>query len=81
MDNDFKRLSKLFDSGHLAPCWLIHGDPIKTRTFADQIIVHIFTSPINAHGMRAELVERHIKNGSFGNLMLLQKNEDAAEIV
>lgn len=81
MDSDFKRLSKLFDSGHLASCWLIHGDPIKTRAFADQIIAHIFTSPINEHGMRAELVERHIKNGSFGNLMLLQKNEGASEIV
>ena len=81
MNADFKRLSELFDSGHLAPCWLIHGDPIKTRVFADKLIQHLFTSPANGHGMRAELVERHIKNGSFGNLLLLQKNDDASEIV
>ncbi|MES2607359.1 MAG: hypothetical protein V4544_01285 [Pseudomonadota bacterium] len=81
MNNDLKRLTELFDTGHLAPCWLIHGKPEKTRTFADKLIHYVFTSPINGHGMRAELVERHIKNGSFGNLLLLQKNEEAAEIV
>jgi DNA polymerase III delta prime subunit len=81
MDADLKRITELFDLGHLAPCWLIHGDPIKTRTFADQLIHYVFTSPVNGHGMRAELVERHIKNGSFGNLILLQKIDDASEIV
>lgn len=81
MDADLKRITELFDTGHLAPCWLIHGDPIKTRAFADQLIHYVFTSPVNGHGMRAELVERHIKNGSFGNLMLLQKIDDATEIV
>ncbi len=81
MDADLKRLTELFDTGHLAPCWLIHGEAHKARTFADQLIHYVFTSPANGHGMRADLVERHIKNGSFGNLLLLQKNKDAAEIV
>jgi DNA polymerase III delta prime subunit len=81
MDTDLKRLTELFDSGHLAPCWLIHGEPQKTRAFANSLIHYVFTSIVNGHGMRAELVERHIKNGSFGNLLLLQKTEDASEIV
>lgn len=81
MDAELRRLTELFNTGHLAPCWLIHGDPIKTRNLADQLILHIFTSSTNEHDMRAELVERHIKNGSFGNLLTLQKNEGASEIV
>ena len=81
MDTSFKRLTELFDSNHLAPCWLIHGDPQKARAFADQFALYVFTSPINGHGIRTELVERYIKNGSFGNLMTLQKNEDSSEIV
>jgi hypothetical protein len=80
METSLKRITDLFDAGHLAPCWLIHGEPQKTRTFADQLALHVFTSPKNGHGMRAELVERHIKNACFGNLVLLQKCEDATEI-
>jgi len=81
MDMSFTRLTHLFDNGQLAPCWLIQGDPQKTRTFADKLISYVFTSPLNGHGMRAELIERHVKNGSFGNFIVIQKNDDATEIV
>ncbi|MES2252734.1 MAG: hypothetical protein V4482_03510 [Pseudomonadota bacterium] len=81
MDMSFDRLTHLFDNGHLAPCWLIHGEPQKTRAFADKLISHVFTSPLNGHGMRAELIERHVKNGSFGNFIVIQKNDAATEIV
>lgn len=81
MNNDFKRLTDLFDGNHLAPCWLLLGEKQQARAFADQLIHYVFTSPVNGHGMRPELVERYIKNGSFGNLLLFQKNEDASEIL
>lgn len=81
MEEDLKRLFGLFDSGHLAPCWLIHGDPTQIRAFADKLIQYVFTSPSNGHGMRQELIERHIQNRSFGNLLLLEKGEGTNEIV
>jgi hypothetical protein len=81
MTASLNRLIDLFDGGHLAPCWLISGDPLKTRIFADQLSLYVLSSPQNGHGMSAQLVERHIKNGSFGNSIILQKNEGASEIV
>lgn len=81
MEQSFNRLTQLFDKNQLAPCWLIHGAPEQTRAFAHKLSVFILSSPINAHGMRAEQVERHMKNGSYGNYMTLQKNEDSNEIL
>lgn len=81
METDLKRLTDLFDSDHLAPCWLIHGDASQTRVFANKLVHYVFTSPTNGHGMRTELVERHIQNKSFGNLLLLEKAVDTNEIV
>lgn len=81
MNTSFKRLTHLFDTGQLAPCWLIHGAHEQTRAFADKLTLFVLSSPVNGHGMREDLIERHIKNGSFGNHMTLQKNENSNEIL
>ncbi len=74
------RLRQLFDAQQMAPCWLVQGAPVQARSFADQLACYILASPLNGHGMKADLVGRHIKNGSFGNSMVIRKNEDASEI-
>ena len=80
MSDEHDRLRQLFDAQQMAPCWLIQGIPVQARLFADQLACYILASPLNGHGMKVDLVERHIKNGSFGNSMVIQKNEDASEI-
>lgn len=80
MSNALDRLKALFDAGQMAPCWLIHGVHQSARIFAHDLSCHILASPINGHNMKPELVVRHINNGSFGNIMRIQKNEDATEI-
>ncbi len=80
MSGEQDRLRYLFDTHQMAPCWLIQGASDRARYFADQLSCYILASPSNGHGMKVDLIERHIKNGSFGNSMVIQKNEDAAEI-
>ncbi|MDP3371556.1 MAG: hypothetical protein Q8S21_01475 [Candidatus Paracaedibacteraceae bacterium] len=81
MDTSFNKLAHLFERGQLAPCWLIYGPREQTRAFANNLTLFILSSPVNGHGMREDLIERHIKNGSFGNYMTLQKNEESNEIL
>jgi hypothetical protein len=76
-----KSLQNLFDADHLSPCWLVVGDVKDTRALTYNFASYVLSSPKNNHGLKASLIQHQMDQRTYGNLFVLQKADDANEIL